>query len=423
MQITDTDIGDSDQVLILGGGFAGLFAALHLSSSNCPLAINIIDRETHFVFKPLLYELLSDEVETDVVWPRYDDLLSGRDVTFTQGTVQSIDLQNQRVELESGQRLQYRFLVIALGDSVGYFGVPGAEEFTFTFRTAQDAFDLSKHLRQTLQQALQTDDDERRRALLTTAIVGAGASGVELSATLADLLPAWYEEIGGNGEDIRIVLLQRGSTILDGNISNSIRDAAKISLSKRNTPVELQLNATVTEITADSLVYRRDDQSCSLLADTVVWTAGSATHPVIQSLPIADVHQDDRGRPYLTSALQVIDFPNVFAGGDCAVNVHEPMPADAQVAYQQGRAIAHNIMALIEGRDPEPSDITIRGTLLKLGIEESIAEIFGKVDVSGRIGHLIRRATYLSLLPTPARNLRIGAEWIADEVLDPFLNV
>lgn len=414
---------NDEQILILGGGFAGLFTALHLGSSQCPLPIKLIDRETRFVFKPLLYELLSNEVQVNVTWPRYDEILGDRNVAHILGDIQSIDLQNRKVELASGLSYGYRYLVIALGDTAGYFNVPGADEHTFTFRTAEDALGLGKHLRQKLQEAAQTEDDAKRKALLTVAIVGAGPAGVELSATLGDLLPDWYAKLGGNPEELRIALLQRGSEILKGSVSDQLREMAEQALGKRQVPIELLLEASVKAIAPQELTYLQDDMERTLSAETIVWTAGSATHPLVRSLALEDVHRDPKGRPYLTSALQLIGSPNVFAGGDCATNVHDPQPAIAQVAYQQGRAIAHNILAMIEGRDPKPVDVSLRGTLMKLGIEESIAEIMGRVRVAGHAGHLIRQATYLSLLPTPARNLKLGAEWITDEVFEQVLGV
>ena len=414
---------DDNQILILGGGFAGLFTALHLSASNCSLPITLIDRETRFIFKPLLYELLSNEVQVNVAWPRYEELLADRDISYILGDIQSIDLQNRRVELASGLSYGYRYLVIALGDTAAYFNVPGAKEYASTFRTAEDALDLGKQLRQRLQQAVQTEKLTKRRSLLTTAIVGAGPSGVELAATLADLLPNWYGQLGGNIEELRIVLLQRGSDILPGGISDQLRTTAGQALGERQVPVELVLNTTVKDVKSDTLICAQDDSAHTISADTIVWTAGSDTHPLVKALPIPEVHRDPRGRPYLTETLQLIDFPGVFAGGDCAINVHEPKPATAQVAYQQGRAIAHHINALIDDRTPEAMDINLRGTLMKLGIEESVAEILGNVKISGYAGHLIRQATYLSLLPTPARNLKLGTQWITDEVYEQVLGV
>lgn len=414
---------NDEQVLILGGGFAGLFTALHLTSSQCPLRIKLIDRETRFIFKPLLYELLSNEVQVNVTWPRYEEILGDRNVAHILGDIQSIDLKNQKVELASGLSYGYRYLVIALGDTAGYFGIPGAKEHTFTFRDANDALGLSKHLRQKLQAAAQTEEDVKRKALLTVAIVGAGPAGVELSATLADLLPDWYEKLGGNPEEITIALIQRGSEILKGGVSDKLREVAQKALGNRKLPVELLLGASVKSIEPGALTYRQDEADHTLETETIVWTAGSATHPLVRSLPLDDTHRDSRGRPYLNSSLQLIGCPNVFAGGDCATNVHDPQPATAQVAYQQGKAIARNILALIEDRALEPMDVTLRGTLMKLGIEESVAEIMGRVRVTGHAGHLIRQATYLGLLPTPARNLKLSAEWITDEVFEQILGV
>ncbi|MEM6835960.1 MAG: NAD(P)/FAD-dependent oxidoreductase [Cyanobacteria bacterium P01_C01_bin.120] len=414
---------NDEQILILGGGFTGLFTALHLDARKCSLPIKLVDRETRFIFKPLLYELLSNEVQINVTWPRYEELLANRDIAHILGDIQSIDLQKRQVQLASGLTYGYRYLVIALGDVAGYFGIPGAKEHAFTFRNADDALDLGKHLRKKLQEAAQTEDESKRRALLTVAIVGAGPSGVELSATLADLLPDWYEKLDGNLDELRITILQRSAEILKGSVSDKLREIAGKALGERKIPVDLQLGASVKAIEPGAVTYRQGDEEQVLAAETVVWTAGSATHPLVKALPLAENHRDSRGRPYLTSALQLIGCPDVFAGGDCAVDVREPQPPIAQVAYQQGQAIAQNIVALMEGRDPKPVEVNLRGTLMKLGIEESVAEILGKIRVAGHAGHLIRQATYLSLLPTPARNLKLGAEWITDEVFEQVLGV
>lgn len=412
----------SESVLILGGGFAGLFAALHLSKLACPLPIKLVDAKARFVFKPLLYELLSNEVEADLVWPHYRDILPSSDVTHILDSVKSIDLRAQQVELASGATHGYRYLVVALGDTAGYFDIPGAQANAFTFRTAEDAVKLREHLRHKLQAASQTPNEAKRKALLSVAIVGAGPSGVELSATLADLLPNWYHELGGQVEDLQLTLLQRSAEVLEGSAGDEVRDIAQKALSDRQVPVKLLLEASVQAIEPGALTYRHGDEDHDLKAETIIWTAGSATHPLMKSLPIEAIHRDFRDRPYLTEVLQLIGYPNVFAGGDCAVDVSHPYPATAQVAYQQGLAIAQSIQAFIEGRKPEPANVSIRGALMKLGLEASVAEIMGQIRISGRVGHLIRQATYLSVLPTSTSKLKLGAEWINDEIFEPFLD-
>lgn len=414
---------NNNQIVILGAGFAGLFTALHLEALGCPLPIMLIDRNHRFVFKPLLYELLSEEVPEEAVWPHYEDLLGDRGITHIQGEVQSIDLQHQQVILDSEVSCGYQYLVIALGDVVGYFDIPGAPEYTLTFRTGEDVLRLRTHLQQQLHQASQLENAEQRQAALTIAMIGAGPCGIELAATLADLVPAWYETLGGNAADIRIVLFQRDADILPGSTNQDQRDLITQAMTERQATVEVRLKAAVETVELGSVTYRQADASHQLKADTIIWTAGSATHPLVAALPMQDVHRDPRGRPYLTSALQLIGFPQVFAGGDCAVDVHQPMPATAQVAYQQGRAIAQNIMALLDNRSPEPVEIRIQGSLMKLGMEASLAEMIGSVAISGQMGHLIRRATYMGLLPTPVRNLKLGTEWITNQLFDQFTGI
>ncbi|BAY49847.1 NADH dehydrogenase [Scytonema sp. HK-05] len=403
-------------ILILGGGFTGLFTALYLRHLQCSCPVILVDQSWRFVFKPLLYELLSSEINLELVLPRYDELLHKSGITFLLDTVQAIDLQQRQVRFNSGLSYNYRYLVLALGSTTGYFGTPGAKEYSLPFRTDQDVFALGKHLRSCLQRASQTEDPEQRRKLLTIAIIGAGPAGVELAATLADLLPTWYTPFGGNAQDIRIVILQRGTEILKDAVNERLRKTAHSALSRRTAHVELLLGAGVRGVQPDAVEFEQNGQTHVLETATIVWTAGTATHPLIEALPIAAEHRDKRGRLIVHSTLQLPDFPEVFAGGDCSIDPQNPQPATAQVAYQQGRAIAHNIKALLEGKQPLPAQVHLRGTLLKLGLDESAAEIFDRFEVKGKLGHLIRQGAYLELLPTPGRNFVAGTEWLTEEM-------
>ncbi|MEM1251853.1 MAG: NAD(P)/FAD-dependent oxidoreductase [Cyanobacteria bacterium P01_H01_bin.21] len=406
-------------VLILGGGFTGLFTAIHLRQKQSSLPITLIDREDRFIFKPLLYDFLSSEVQLDMAWPSYDDLLLSRDITFVKGDIQDIDLINQQVLLSNKLAYDYRYLVLALGGVTGYFGIPGAQENSFRFRQAEDAFALGQHLRECLQQASQQVEDSQ--ALTTVAIIGAGPSGVELAATLADLLPEWSDSLDIEPDKIRIAIVQRGDEILKGTNSEQLRSTAEQALKDRKIAVELLLGATVEAVESTHVQYCQNGESKRLEARTVVWTAGNATHPLITNLPVTE--RDRARRLRVNSMLQLPEFSNVFAGGDCAINVDDPQPATAQVAYQQGIAIAENISALANGDELSAVDVKLRGTLLKLGMEEGAAELFDRFEIKGHLGHIIRHATYLSLLPTPARNLKVGTQWLTDEIFEQVLNV
>ncbi|HEY9639426.1 MAG TPA: NAD(P)/FAD-dependent oxidoreductase, partial [Coleofasciculaceae cyanobacterium] len=416
------------QTVIIGGGFTGLFTALHLSHQHYPRTIILIDQNDRFCFKPLLYEYLSGEMDAEQVVPRYADLLKRSGVIFVQDAVQAIDLQQRQIQLAGGDAYRYSNLVLALGSVTGYFDVAGAKENSLPFRTQEDAIAIDRHLRDCLQRALQITDSEQRRQLLTLAVIGGGPSGVEMAATLADLVPQWYEAIGGQQSEVRVVLVNHGE-LLKGDVNSQLRETAEHELQARTVPVELLLGAAVTAIRPDRIEYQQNGSTQTLAAGTIIWTTGTNTHPLIKSLPITDQHRDQHGRLVVTPTLQLPDFPEVFAGGDCAVDVQplpgqdeyehpqpqadqstsvevhhpeaKPLPPTAQVAYQQGYAIAANLRALSLGYDMKPAQVNLRGTLLKLGLENSVANIFNKFEVTGEAGHLIRQGTYLELLPTP----------------------
>ncbi|KYC42314.1 NADH dehydrogenase [Scytonema hofmannii PCC 7110] len=406
----------SHPTVILGGGFAGLFTALNLSHQNYSHPIILIEQRDRFSFKPLLYELLSGELHSEQVYPRYKELLAGSRVIFVQDTVKSIHLHECKVTVASGKVFDYSNLVLALGGKTTYFNTPGAAEHTMPFTNGAEAIALRKHLRHRLHIALQTQDSERRRLLLTVAIIGAGPAGIELACTLADLLPIWYDELGGDAAEIRVVLVNRSREILKGDINSSLRCIAQRALKHRVIPVDFLFDAAVTKIQADSIEYRQHNQTRILQAGTIAWTAGTTPNPLLMELPISEERRDKRGRLVVTPTLQLPDFPEVFVAGDCAADSDNPQPPTAQVAYQQGIAIARNLQHFWEKKPTIPVQIQMRGTLMKLGLNEGVANLFNKVQIKGQPGHFIREATYLELLPTPGRNLKVTTEWLADKL-------
>ncbi|PSO87973.1 MAG: NAD(P)/FAD-dependent oxidoreductase [Cyanobacteria bacterium QH_9_48_43] len=412
------------QTVILGGGFAGLFTAIHLSKKGYSQPVVLIDTEERFTFKPLLYELLSEELSRNQVLPRFEKLLHGSGVKFVQDQVQAIDLPNRGVELAKGGRYAYNHLVLALGSVAGDFGIEGVNENTFPFRSGKNAIALKNHLRNRLKQATRTPDPQQRRYLLTVAVIGAGPAGVELAATLGDLLPHWYSEMGGNPEEIRLVLMNRGSQILKGDINRHMRPSARTALKKRSVPVEFLLGASVSAFTPQRVEFKRNNQNESLEAATMVWTTGTTTHPLIQSLPIPPSHSKKGGRLLVAPTLRLPHFPEVFAAGDCAADLQNPqiLPPNAQVAYQQGEAIPGNLLAISQGKPPTSAEVHLRGSLLKLGLGVARANLFENFVVTGKAAHLMRLGIYLTLLPNLAHNLEATTQWLNNESFNLFSN-
>ncbi|MEJ1933202.1 NAD(P)/FAD-dependent oxidoreductase [Nostoc sp. NIES-2111] len=397
--------------VILGGGFAGLFTALYLSQQNYFHPVILIEQRDRFSFKPLLYELLSGELHSEQVYPRYKELLAGSRVSFVQDTVQSIDLHQRRVNTASGE-FDYSNLVLALGSKTTYFNTPGAAEYAMPFTSGQQAIALRKHLRHRLHQAIQTPNPEHRRLLLTVAIIGAGPAGIELACTLADLLPIWYDELGGDGSEIRIVLVNRSREILKGDVNSNLRCTVQRAMKNRVVPVDFLFDAAVTKITSDGVEYRQNEKTQMLQAGTIAWTVGTAPNPLLMELPVTQ----ERGRLLVKPTLQLPDFPEVFAAGDCAIDSDNPQPPTAQVAYQQGIAIAQNLKRLRETKPTIPVQIQMRGTLMKLGLNEGVANLFNKLQIKGQPGHLMRQGAYLQLLPNSAHNFKVTTEWLTDEL-------
>lgn len=412
--------------IIVGGGFAGLFTALRLHHRHYFHPVILIDPQERFVFKPLLYDYVSGEMEMDQVLPPYQELLRDRQITFVQDRVTAVDLEQRQITLAGSDRYDYQHLVLTVGSSQGYFGTDGAEKHAFALRTQANVTTLRGHLQDCLEKARQIEDPEERQRLLTFAVVGAGPSGVEIAATLADLLPMWwcrlFNSTHSRVDGLRLVLLNHGDCILEGDANAALREPARKQLQQRLLPPELKLGVKVKAVSENQLTYQQkgDDTDQTLATATTIWTAGTANNPLIEQLPLSQHQRDRHGRPIVTRTLQLPDYPEVFAAGDCVMVKDDPQPQLAQVAYQQGIAIADNLIAIAQNTPPQPATINIRGSLMKTGIDNGIAHVFSKLQIKGKPGSLIRDATYLELLPTPGHNLKVTGEWLSDEFLHRY---
>jgi NADH dehydrogenase len=389
----------SSRICILGGGFGGLYTALRLSQFPWePFPepeITLVDRGDRFLFSPLLYELVTEELQTWEIAPTFEDLLAGTPIRFQQATVTGIDIESRQVQLADSANLTYDQLVIAIGGKTPLDGVPGAKDCAIPFRTLADALRLKQRLR-----LLEESDAEKIRI----AIVGGGYSGVELACKLADRL----------GERGRIRIVERGETILS-NSAQFNQEAATKALEARRIWVDLETE--VTSIEPESLSLNYKGQVDTIPVNLVLWTVGNQVSELMQTLPLK---QSPRGLLLTEPTLQVLERREIFALGDaaeCREAAGQSLPATAQVALQQADYCAWNLWASLTGRTLLPFRYQPLGEMLALGTDSAAVSGFG-LQFDGLLGYLARRLVYLYRLPTLSQQLAVGVNWLAQPLLE-----
>jgi NADH:ubiquinone reductase (non-electrogenic) len=273
------------RIVILGGGFGGLFTALDLAGSG---EVTLVSDEDHFLFTPMLYEYLSGEVEAWHIAPRYDELIEGN-VRFVKSNVTGIDLASQSVSVANQKEtLNYDVLVLAVGGITNYVGVEGAEEFSLPFRKLAHADNLRRRMVTALDHIPPDLPPQDVRRELTFAVVGAGASGCELSTKMADLLVDAFNRRALHGEP-RVLVIEMGDKVVPG-MGDQIREFVEDAL--RQSRVEVHTKTRVIKVSSDGITFEHEGRQESLKAAGVVWTGGVRMNPLIEQL---EVEKNRRG--------------------------------------------------------------------------------------------------------------------------------
>ncbi|MGK7957877.1 MAG: NAD(P)/FAD-dependent oxidoreductase [Crocosphaera sp.] len=377
----------SIDICVLGGGFSGLYTALYLSEhpqvKSGEWKITLVERNDNFLFTPLLYELITGELQRWEIAPTYQKLLAGTSIKFCQQVVKKIDLDNRQVKLDNDYNLGYDYLVLGLGTQNYWADIAGLKNHALTFRNLQDLEQLQAKIHY-----LETLD----RKHLRVAIIGGGPNGVELSCKLADRLEKRAE----------VLLIDRGNQILKG-FSKGVRNASYRALGSRR--VQLYLNTYVEEIKEDFITLSHGEQIINVPVDMVIWVAGTQSKPLIKSL---NCQQNTSGKLLVHPTLQLMDYTEVFALGDLAeiTNKKIEIPATAQAAYQQANCVAKNIAATIQGKPLKSFKYLHLGDMLTLGRRTAIISSYG-INISGQLGGIMRRLAYIFRLPTMRHRLQV----------------
>ena len=390
------------RVVILGGGFGGLFTALDLGSA---CEVTLVSDADHFLFTPMLYEYLSGEVEEWHIAPQYKELLD-ESVKIICDEVTDVDLEARTVTLKKkSESLQYDVLVLAVGGVTNFAGVAGAAEHAIPFRKIAHADKLRLRMTGALDRVPPDLPPQDTQRALTFAIVGAGASGVELSTKMADLLRDAFKRRALRGEP-RVLVIEMGDRVVPG-MGEEIRKFVEDALLESH--VEVHTLTRVVRVTEKTLVFEHNGAETEIDTAAVVWVGGVRVGPVVENL---QVEKTSRGLILVRPTMQVLAQENVFALGDIALyrDAAPTLAGTAQLALQEAGLVARNIKAFLSGDELRTKHFEELGEAVSLGTERAAVLAGGKA-FGGPLARQARFALYTARLPTWHHRLRVGASW------------
>jgi NADH:ubiquinone reductase (H+-translocating) len=401
-----TSVQQRPRVVIIGAGFGGLWAARALADS--PAEVLLFDRNNYHTFLPLLYQVAAAELEPEeIAYPVRSILRGSPNVQFVWAEVREIDL-TARVVRTAERTVPYDFLILSLGSTSHFFGVPGAAQFAFPLRTLEQGILLRNHILSRFERAAHEPDAERRQHMLTLAIVGGGPTGVETAGSLMELIrgPLARDYPTLDFLEVRVVLLEATEHLLSG-LSERHRAYALARLRKMG--VGVRLKAMVGEVTHEA-VHLKDGPV--IPAETVIWTAGMRGEPLAGAWGFVTARN---GQVAVLPTLQAPNRPEVYVIGDLAY-VEEngrPLPMVAPVAIQQGMMAARNLTRQFTGLSPLPFHYRDRGTMVTIGRNAAVTHLAGR-DFTGFPAWVLWLGVHIFNLIGFRNRLFVVVDWARD---------
>ncbi len=407
--------GKKTSIVILGGGFAGVYAALRLEKKFARednIEITLISDENFMLFTPMLPEVTSSSIEAKHIVSPLRAFF--RKVKFQNKEVHSIDLAGRVVvaaHCPACERNELRFdhLVLALGSKTNFQNIPGLADHAFPMKTLGDAMMLRNHIIDVFEHADLQEDSRTREGMLTFVVAGGGFAGVETVAELRDFALAaqsFYRNV--RPREVRVLLVHSGARILPEIGENLAAYALKKLIEKG---VEVRLSTRVTSATAEWVELGSKER---ISTNSLIWTAGVKPSALLATLPCPRTKQ---GTVIVSENLEVSEYPGVWAVGDCAAvpnpRTGRPYPPTAQNAIRQGTFVADNIALCLRNQSQKQFSYRPLGVLACLGRRSAVAEIW-RFKFSGFFGWWLWRTLYLFKLPGLERKLRVAMDWTLD---------
>ena len=392
-------------VVIIGGGFAGLNAAKQLRDAD--VAVTIVDQHNHHTFQPLLYQVATASLSpADIAGPIRAILRRQTNLSVILAEVTGIDLARGVVHMGTDE-LAYDYLIIAAGSTDSYFGHDEWEKYAGGLKTLDDAVRMRNQILLGFEAAERAHTDDERRRDMTFAIIGGGPTGVELAGAIAEIsrhsISRDFDRI--DPRQARIILIDAGPRLLAA-YPESLSKHAQSDLERLG--VEVRLNALVTSVDERGLTLKSGDR---IEAATRLWAAGVQASPLGRAMA---VEVDRAGRVLVNPDLSIPVHPNVFVAGDLAAlngKDGKQLPGVAQVAMQQGRAAARNIMRSVAGEATVPFQYKDLGNMATIGRNRAVADIHG-IHLHGFIAWVIWLTIHLVNLIGFRNRFVVMTQWI-----------
>tara|TARA_Y100001968_G_scaffold321335_1_gene355583 strand:- start:10352 stop:11536 length:1185 start_codon:yes stop_codon:yes gene_type:complete len=376
-------------IVIVGCGFAGISTALNLRKFDLNIPIIIIDSRSSFVFKPLMYEVLSGEIRSWEVAPNLESIFANSGITFLKNELREINFSKNILKFKDNLNIDYQYLVLSTGSSPNSFSIKGVDEYCYFFNDIKDISKLKFFLEQ----------DSNITTKENIFVIGAGPSGVELALKLSDIY----------NHKFNVQIIEKSQHILNKNkVFN--REEAEKAIKKKN--IDLMLNTNVVEIRENEIdITDESHNRITLNHHAVIWTAG-----VKPNLPnFTEEVPKLLGKLLINENLQIKGFKNTFALGDISViESKEDLPSTAQVAMQQGQHTANNLNLLIQQKELLPFEFKDNGEMISLGLGEASISALG-LTLSGKFAFELRRLIYASKMPIIEKSFKSAASWLIDK--------
>jgi len=399
------------QVVIIGGGFGGLYTAKHLAKAN--VNVTLIDKRNFHLFQPLLYQVATGTLSpADISSPLRAVFSKSKNTQVLLGEVNDIDPKAQQV-IMGDKVVPYDTLIVATGANHSYFGKDNWKDLAPGLKTVEDAIEMRRRIFSAFEAAEKETDPEKRRALLTFVIVGGGPTGVELAGAIAELAYKTLKEDFRNIDtsEAKILLLQGGDRVLP-HISPDLSQVAAVSLQKLG--VIIQTNTRVTNIENNIVTFKQGDEVTAIASKTILWAAG--VQGSVMGKVLAErtgVECDSSGRVIVEPDLTIKGYENIFVVGDLGNFSYQdgkPLPGVAPVAKQQGEYVAGLIQKRLQGQTLPAFHYNHVGSLAMIGQNLAVVDL-GFIKLTGFLAWVFWLIVHIYFLIEFDTKLLVVFQW------------